>query len=68
MDSTRVLESDSILGRLQRGNLTFFPAGQNGPLTHFPADHFDLALAVEVLQYVPNIQETLDGIYRVLKP
>jgi ubiquinone/menaquinone biosynthesis C-methylase UbiE len=68
MDSTRVRESDSILERLKRENLTFSPEGQNAPLTHFPADHFDLALAIEVLQYVPNIQETLDGIYRVLKP
>jgi SAM-dependent methyltransferase len=68
MDSTRILESDSILERLQRKNLTFSPAGQNGPLTHFPAGSFDLALAVEVLQYVSKIQETLHGIYRVLKP
>lgn len=68
MDSTRIRESDSILEHLQRENLTFSPAGQNGPLTHFPAGSFDLALAVEVLQYVPNIQETLRGIYRVLKP
>ena len=68
MDSTRIRESDSILERLQRKNLIFSPDGLNGPLTHFPPDHFDLALAVEVFQYVPNIQETLQGIYRVLKP
>jgi len=68
MDSTRILESDSILERLQRKNLTFSPDGQNVPLAHFPAHSFDLALAVEVLQYVPNVSEALRGIYRVLKP
>jgi SAM-dependent methyltransferase len=68
MDSTRIGESDSILQGLKRKNLTFSPAGQNGPLIHFPPAHFDLALAVEVLQYVPEIQEALKGIYRVLKP
>jgi SAM-dependent methyltransferase len=68
LDSTRIRESDSILERLKRGNLTFSPEGQNAPLAHFPAHSFDLALAVEVLQYIPHIQESLRGIYRVLKP
>jgi len=68
MDSTRILESDSILERLKRGNLSFSPDSPNAPLSQFSDHSFDLALAVEVLQYVPNIQETLHGIYRVLKP
>jgi ubiquinone/menaquinone biosynthesis C-methylase UbiE len=68
MDSTRIRESDTILERLERKNLTFSAEGQKVPLTQFPAHSFNLALAVEVLQYVPNIQEILEGIYRVLKP
>ena len=68
MDSTRIRESYSILERLKRKNLTFSPDGEDVPLAHFPAHSFDLALAVEVLQYVPNVQETLRGIYRILKP
>jgi SAM-dependent methyltransferase len=68
MDSTRIRESNSILEGLKRKNLTFSPDGQDVPLTHFPTGSFDLALAVEVLQYVPKIQETLQGIYRVLTP
>jgi ubiquinone/menaquinone biosynthesis C-methylase UbiE len=68
LDSTRIRESNSILERLKRENLTFSPEGQNAPLAHFPAHSFDLALAVEVLQYIPHIQESLRGIYRVLKP
>jgi len=68
MDSTRIRESDTILERLERKNLRFSPDGQKVPLAHFPADHFDLALAIEVLQYVPDVQKTLQGIYRVLEP
>jgi ubiquinone/menaquinone biosynthesis C-methylase UbiE len=68
MDSTRIRESDTILERLERKNLAFSADGQKVPLTQFRAHSFDLALAVEVLQYVPNIQKTLQGIYRVLKP
>jgi SAM-dependent methyltransferase len=68
VDSIRIRESNSILERLKRKNLSFFPDSPNAPLSQFSDHSFDLALAVEVLQYVPNIQETLHGIYRVLKP
>jgi len=68
LNSTRIRESDSILERLQRKNLTLSPESQNVPLAHFLAGSFDLALAVEVLQYIPHIQESLRGIYRVLRP
>jgi ubiquinone/menaquinone biosynthesis C-methylase UbiE len=68
VDSNRIHESYSIVNRIQRKDLAFFSEGQNAPLSRFPAGSFDLALAVEVLQYVPKIQEALKGIYRVLKP
>jgi ubiquinone/menaquinone biosynthesis C-methylase UbiE len=68
MDSTRTRESDTILERLGKKNLTFSADGQKLPLAQFPAHSFDLALAVEVLQYVPDVHKTLKGIYRVLKP
>jgi ubiquinone/menaquinone biosynthesis C-methylase UbiE len=68
VDSTRIHESKTILSCLKRKNLSFFSEDRNAPLSCFPTGNFDLALAVEVLQYVYNIQDTLNEICRVLKP
>jgi ubiquinone/menaquinone biosynthesis C-methylase UbiE len=34
----------------------------------YPDDRFDLAVAIEVLEHVPDKEQLLAGIYRVLKP
>jgi SAM-dependent methyltransferase len=68
VDSTRIRDSHYILNRLQRKNLAFFSEDPNAPLSPLPGDSFDLALAVEVFQYLPNVQLAMSAIYRVLKP
>lgn len=35
--------------------------------THFPAEHFDLIIALDVLEHVRNLESTIDEIKRILK-
>jgi SAM-dependent methyltransferase len=65
---TRISDSYHIASRLERKNLHFFPGNKDGHLQKFSFETFDLALVIEVLQYLPDVRRTLQEIYRVLKP
>jgi len=64
----RISESRHIAKCLGRNNLKFYSASSNGCLKNFPAETFEVVLAVEVLQYLPDVCLTLREIYRVVKP
>jgi SAM-dependent methyltransferase len=68
IDPKRVSESGHIARSLERRNVKFFCGNADECLHNFPPDCFDTALAIEVLQYLPDIQLTLQEIYRVLRP
>lgn len=68
IDEKRVSESCHIARSLGRRNVNFFCANAKESLHHFPSDYFDIALAIEVLQYLPDVQLVLQEIYRVLSP
>jgi len=63
IDPKRVSESSHIARSLERRNVKFFCGNADESLRNFPPDCFDAALAIEVLQYLPDIQLTLQEIY-----
>ena len=68
MDGCRVSESSHIAQRLGRGNLKFLCGRANEYLKTFPSEVFEMALAIEVLQYLGEVPAILQETYRVLKP
>jgi len=68
IDEVRVSESRHIAKCLGRNNLKFYSGSSNGCLQKFPSETFEVALAIEILQYLPDVRLTLEEIYRVLKP
>lgn len=67
INQTRVSESSNIAECLARGNVKFYLGGAHECLRTFDPGSFDVALAIEVLQLLPNIRLGLGEIYRVLK-
>jgi ubiquinone/menaquinone biosynthesis C-methylase UbiE len=68
IDAKRVIESRQIGDRLRRGNVKFYLGDKKAPLQNFSSGSFDLVMAVEVLQYLPDVRRTLAEIHRILKP
>lgn len=68
IDAQRVGDAGHIADILQRGNVRFFQGTLKDVGRHFPTENFELVLAVEVLQYLPNLEEALMEIHRLLKP
>jgi len=68
IDQGRISESRHIAKCLGRNNLQFYLGSSNGRLRNFPPETFEVVLAVEVLQYLPDVRLTLREIYRVAKP
>ena len=68
INNTRISESSHISNRLERNNINFYLGTENAHLKSFSSENFDMALAIEVLQYLPDVKLTLNEIYRVLKP
>jgi SAM-dependent methyltransferase len=68
IDETRISESSYITEHLGRRNLKFQCGGADRGLQGFPPEAFEVALVVELLQYLANIPSILWEIYRVLKP
>jgi|GEM_PF-1187105 len=68
IDGGRVSESSHIGKRLGRGNLKFLWGSVEQCLKHFPPEVFEVALAIEVLQYLTDVASILQETYRVLKP
>ena len=68
IDGGRVSESSHIAKCLGRGNLKFLCGSVDQCLKSFPPEAFEIALAIEVLQYLPNVASILQETYRVLKP
>jgi ubiquinone/menaquinone biosynthesis C-methylase UbiE len=64
----RISESCHIANRLGRDNVRFFLGPEDAHLKSFSSESFDMALVIEVLQYLPDVELTLKEIYRVLKP
>lgn len=68
IDEARVSESSHIAKYLKKRNLNFYKGSASGCLQKFPSQTFEITLAVEILQYLPDVQLTLQEIYRVLRP
>ena len=68
IDDKRISESWHIAKRLGRENLKFHNGAEKFHLSNFSSEKFDLVLAIEVLQYLPDVSVTLKETYRVLKP
>jgi SAM-dependent methyltransferase len=68
IDRDRIVESQHIADHLKRENMTFSLGDREARLEGFPSDSFDLVMAIEVLQYLPEVKETLKDVCRVLKP
>lgn len=68
INQTRVLESRHIAEYIERKNVKFYLGEACECLQDFPSRSFDVALAIEVLQLLPDIRIALGEIYRVLKP
>ena len=67
INQRRVSESNRIAEYLERGNVKFLLGDAHECLGNFGSGSFDVALAIEVLQLLPNIRPALGEIYRVLK-
>jgi SAM-dependent methyltransferase len=68
INNTRISESCHIAERLERNNVKFYLGTEDAHLKSFSSESFDMALAIEVLQYLPDVKLTLKEIYRVLMP
>jgi ubiquinone/menaquinone biosynthesis C-methylase UbiE len=68
VDESRIEESKLIMQNIRRNNTEFYAGNGHGSLRIFKNESFDSALAVEVLQYVSDLDGTLSEMYRVLKP
>jgi SAM-dependent methyltransferase len=56
------------LKAIRRNNTEFYAGNGHGCLGLFDGASFDSALAIEVFQYLPDLEGTLREMYRVLKP
>jgi ubiquinone/menaquinone biosynthesis C-methylase UbiE len=68
IDEQRFDESSHIAECLERGNLRFYYGNAEECVHKFPSEDFEMALAIEVLQYVSYADVLLKQTYRVLKP
>jgi ubiquinone/menaquinone biosynthesis C-methylase UbiE len=68
IDSNRIADSNYIAQRLGRENVQFLLTHGDTGLEGFPPESFDLALAVEVLPYLPDLPLALKKIHRLLVP
>lgn len=68
IDKGRVLESSHIAKCLGRENLKFYCGNAKENLQNFPSETFQLALTIEILQYLVDVNLILKETYRVLKP
>ncbi len=67
-DKTRSDELMHISDLLRRDNLRFIHTPNNRSLGRFPSQSFDLVLAIEVLQYLPDVPKVLQEFSRILRP
>ena len=68
IDERRISESFYIAECLGRKNLKFHFGSAHECLQKFPSETFEMALAIEVLQYLADAPLILQETYRVLKP
>jgi ubiquinone/menaquinone biosynthesis C-methylase UbiE len=68
INESRIVESKLIMQKIGRTNTEFYTGNGHGSLRFFNNGSFDFALAVEVLQYIPDLEGTLSEMYRLLKP
>jgi ubiquinone/menaquinone biosynthesis C-methylase UbiE len=68
VNESRIEESKLIMKTIGRNNTEFYARNGHGSLGFFDDASFDSALAVEVFQYLPDLEGTLREMYRLLKP
>ena len=68
VDAGRVAESTFIAGQLARQNIKFLRDSGSSLRRNMRPSSLDTVLAIEVLQYLPNMMEVLREIRRLLKP
>jgi len=57
-----------IKNQLSRPNVKFFIGNSHLALERFESNYFDVSLAIEVLQYLPDVRLAVLGIGRIIKP
>jgi SAM-dependent methyltransferase len=68
IDSSRIQDCRAAAQVVGRGNVRFIASRIERELPCFSAGSFDLVLAIEALQYLPDLESSLNEIYRILKP
>ena len=68
IDAQRIRECSRMVASLVRDNVGFCLGSGDTGLKVFQSESFDVVLAVEVLQYVPDVSVALREARRVLKP
>jgi ubiquinone/menaquinone biosynthesis C-methylase UbiE len=68
INQSRIEDCRLIVKRIGRDNAEFYVGNCHGSLDLFSNQCFDSALAIEALQYIPDLKAILDEIYRLLKP
>ncbi len=68
INASRIHDSQKIASQTGQENITFLTGSGHEKLQNFRSECLDMALAVEVLQYVPNPTLSLLEFYRLLTP
>lgn len=68
IDASRINDCQKIAAQTGQRNITFLTGSDHEKLQNFHSECFDMVLAVEVLQYVPNPTLSLLELYRLLTP
>ncbi len=68
IDASRINDCRQIVAKTGQENVTFQTGSGHERLQHFDAECLDMALAIEVLQCVPDLKLFLVELYRLLAP
>jgi ubiquinone/menaquinone biosynthesis C-methylase UbiE len=68
IDASRINDCQRIASQMGQGNITFQTGSDHKGLRNFHSESLDMALAIEVLQCVPNLDCFLLELYRLLTP
>jgi ubiquinone/menaquinone biosynthesis C-methylase UbiE len=68
INESRIAESKLIMQNIGRNNIEFHVGNGHDSLRLFHNENFDCALAIEVFQYVADLEGTLGEMYQLLKP
>jgi len=68
IDASRIKDCQKIASQTGRGNITFLTGSGHQRLRDFRSECLDMALAIEVLQCIPDLNLFLLELYRLLTP